>query len=257
MQHGANAGQHGAGAGPPGMAVGAGRFAGDPLALAVGQGGHTVYRGSCFEAHPGRAAQHAAEKPDVQFPCGRSPVAQSRVVAFAGNLHRHTGRVQARKALPRHQRVRVGQGGDHAADACVYQGIATRPGAPVVAAGLERHIGGGTSGAMAQRLGVAQGHHFRVRATGLLGAAFAYHLAGWVDQHAAHARVGVGPQQRGLCLLQRLRQVGLRGVPVCEGGLGGRHGQGQQPVLGERDAAWVTDRVVHPVSPVCAPMAAA
>lgn len=109
---------------------------------------------------------------------------------------------------------------------------------------------------MAQRLGVAQRHHFRVRATGLLGAALAYHPAGRVDQHAAHARVGVGPQQRGLCLLQRLRQVGLRGVPARGGGLG-LHGQGQQPVLGERVAAWFSDRVVHPVSPVCVPMAAA
>ena len=109
---------------------------------------------------------------------------------------------------------------------------------------------------MAQRLGVAQRHHFGVRATGLLGAALAYDLARRVDQHAAHARVGVGPQQRGLCLLQRLRQVGLRGVPACGGGLG-LHGQGQQPVLGVRVSAWFSDRVVHPVSRVCVPMAAA
>ena len=108
LQHGANAGQHRAGAGAPGVAVGAGRFAGDPLALAIGQGGHTVYRGSCFEAHPGRTAQHAAEKPDVQFPRGRRPCAHIRVVAVAGNFYRHTGRAQTHKALPGHQRVRVG-----------------------------------------------------------------------------------------------------------------------------------------------------
>ena len=119
LQHGANAGQHGTGACPPGVAVGAGRFAGNPLALAIGQGGHTVYRGSCFEAHPGRAAQHAADKPDVEFPRGRCPIAHIRVVAVARNLHRHTGSAEARKALPRHQRVRVGQGGYHAA----YPGV--------------------------------------------------------------------------------------------------------------------------------------
>ena len=40
-------------------------------------------------------------------------------------------------------------------------------------------------------------------------------------------------------------------------GQGSRYAQGQQPVLGERDAAWFSDRVVHPVSPVCVPMACA
>lgn len=89
-----------------------------------------------------------------------------------------------------------------------------------------------------------------MRTTGLLGAALAYHFATRVDQHATHPRVGVGSQQRGLCLLQGLRQVGLRRVLVCGRWLTGQHGQGQQPVLGERDAAWVSDRVVHPVSPV-------
>ena len=111
---------------------------------------------------------------------------------------------------------------------------------------------------MAQRLGVAQRHHFGVRATGLLGAASAYDLAGRVDQHAAHARVGVGPQQRGVCLQQRLRQVGLRG-----GGLRGGHGQGQQPVVvavADDDvccAAWFSAKVLQLVSPVCVPVAVA
>ena len=59
---------------------------------------------------------------------------------------------------------------------------------------------------------VTQGHHFSVRATGLLGAALADHLASRVDQHATYARVGVGPQQRGVCLLQRL--LGERRVNV-------------------------------------------
>ena len=133
----------------------------------------------------------------------------------------------------------------------------------MVATGLERHIGGGTGGGVAQRLGIAQGHHFRVRATGLLGAALAYHLATRAHQHATYARVGVGPQQRGVCLLQRLRQVGLRGVPVCGGGLRGRHGQGQQPVVeavADDDdccAAWFSARVRQSVSPVCVPEATA
>ena len=116
---------------------------------------------------------------------------------------------------------------------------------------------------MTQRLGVAQRHHFRVRATGLLGAAFAYDLASRVDQHATHARVGVGPQQRGVCLLQRLCQVGLRGVPVCGGGLRGRHGQGQQPVVeavADDDDCWAAEfssSVRQSVSPVCVPEATA
>jgi hypothetical protein len=60
---------------------------------------------------------------------------------------------------------------------------------------------------VAQRLRVAQRHHLGVRATGSLGAALAYHFTRTVDQYATHARIGVGPQQRGLGLQQRLRQV--------------------------------------------------
>ena len=132
-----------------------------------------------------------------------------------------------------------------------------------MATGLQGYVGRSFGGGVAQRLGVAQRHDFSVRATGLLGAALAYHLATRAHQHATYARVGVGPQQRGVCLLQRLRQVGLRGVPVCGGGLGGRHGQGQQPVVeavADDDvccAAWFSAMVRQSVSPVCVPMAAA
>ena len=118
---------------------------------------------------------------------------------------------------------------------------------------------------MAQRLGVTQCHHFGVRAAGLLGAALAYHFAARVDQHATHARVGVSPQQRGVGLLQRLRQVGLSRVRVrgSGGGLGCQHGQGQQPVVeavADDDvccAAWFSASVRQLVSTVCVPEATA
>ena len=48
LQHGANAGEQRAGARAPGMAVGAGGLAGNPLALAIGQGGDAVQRGGGF-----------------------------------------------------------------------------------------------------------------------------------------------------------------------------------------------------------------
>ena len=143
LEHRADTGQHRAGAGAPGVAVGARRFASNPLALAIGQGGHAVHRGSCFQAHPGRAAQHAAEKPDVEFPRRRCPDTQSRVSAVVGNLHRHTGRAQPRKALPRHQRIGVGQSGYHVGNAGVDQSVTTWPGASVVGAGLQCDVGGG------------------------------------------------------------------------------------------------------------------
>jgi glycosyltransferase involved in cell wall biosynthesis len=59
------------------------------------------------------------------------------------------------------------------------------------------------------------------------------------------------------------RQVGLRRVPVRGGGLGSRHGQGQQPVVeavADDDdccAAWFSAKVRQSVSPVCVPMAVA
>ena len=115
---------------------------------------------------------------------------------------------------------------------------------------------------MAQRLGVAQRHHFGVRAAGLLGAALAYHLARRVDQHAAHARVGVGPQQRGVGLLQCLRQRVWHQWGVYRGGLG-PHVQGQQPVVAadaeddDCNAAWFSARVRQLVSPACVPEATA
>ena len=53
--------------GSGGMAVGAGVRRGDPLTLAVRQRRRAVQRGRHLHAHPGRFADHAAEKPDVEF----------------------------------------------------------------------------------------------------------------------------------------------------------------------------------------------
>ena len=98
--------------------------------------------------------------------------------------------------------------------------IATRPGAALVGAGLQRDIGGGTHCRVAAGLRVAQGHDLGMRITGLLGAALAYDLALVAHQHAAYARIGVGNMQRLLRQCERLRQMAVRGHAT----------QGQQPL---------------------------
>lgn len=132
-QHGAYAGQHGAGACPPGVAVGAGFGAGDPLADAVGQRGGAVQRGGDFQPHPGRFAHHAAEKADVQL---------TRFLRAGAGFDFDARSAQPRKALARHQRIRVGDGRDDFFDARRDQRVAARPGAAVVRAGLQRDPGG-------------------------------------------------------------------------------------------------------------------
>ena len=118
------------------------------------------------------------------------------------------------------QRIRVGQGGDHLAYACMDERVAARPGTALVGAGFQRDIGRCTHCRVAAGLRVAQGHDLGVRATGLLGAALADHRAMGVHQHAAHARVWVGKIERLLRPCQRLRQVAVRGHAT----------QGQQPL---------------------------
>jgi hypothetical protein len=49
---------------------------------------------------------------------------------------------------------------------------------------------------MALRRGIAQRHHLGMRTTGLLRMALAQHAPAGIAQHAAHARVRIGQQQR-------------------------------------------------------------
>jgi hypothetical protein len=89
------------------------------------------------------------------------------------------------------------------------QRVAARAGAAVVRAGLERDVRRRALDRAALRRGVAQRHHLGMRAAGLLRVALAQHAAFSVAQHAAHARVRIGQQQR------------RRGQPQCGGDVQG------------------------------------
>ena len=165
------------------MAIGTRCWPGNPLALAIVQRGFAVQRRSHLHAHPRRFAQHAAKEPQVDLRGISGP---------QSNFHLHTGGMQAGKTLARHQGVGVGHGGYHALHPRRNQRITTRAGTPVVAAGLQRYIGGCALGSVPTRQGIAQRHAFGMGATSQLGMALANQLAGGRHQHTANGRVGGG-----------------------------------------------------------------
>ena len=179
VAHRADAGQDGAGAGPPAVAVAACVGAGDPLAAAVVQGRLAIQAGRHLQAQPGTTAGHARDETDIQF---------ARLVLQQTACRFDAGRPQQGEATAGNQRIGVFHGRDDAADAGSNQRFRAGRRAPVVAAGFERDVGGGTARPLA---GGAQGMDFGMRLAGLFVPAFADDLA-VTDQHAADARIGRG-----------------------------------------------------------------
>jgi len=163
----ADARQHRAGSRTPGVAVGAGGLGCDPLAGAVVQRRLAVQRGGDFHPQPGGAACHAAEEPDIEF---------ARFLGTGADLHVDTRCAQPRETLARDQGVRIGNGGDHLADACRDECIAARTGAAVMRAGLQRHPGRRTLHGVSARGSIPQGHDLGVRLAGTLRVPGAQHL---------------------------------------------------------------------------------
>jgi len=88
--------------------------------------------------------------------------------------------------------MKVPLGGDHLADACSDQRVATRAGAAVVRTRLQRDVGGDIRDRVALRLRITQRHDFGVWAASALGVAPAQQLAVAVGDDAADAGVGGG-----------------------------------------------------------------
>lgn len=150
------------------MPVRAGSVRGDPLADAVVQRGLAVERGGDFHAHPGRFADHAAEKADIEF---------TGLCGTGADFDLYARSPQPRKALTRDQRVGVGDGGNHLLDAGCNQRVATGAGAAVVGARLQRDPSRGAGDRVAPRRRIPQCHDFGVRAAGALGVALAENTA--------------------------------------------------------------------------------
>ncbi len=201
--HRAGAGQHRAAARAQALHIGACCRAGDPLAAAVAERAFAVQAGPQLDRHPRPLLRHALDEALVQL--GGLGGQQ----AMFGN---HARRRQPRQTAPSHQRIGVGHRRHHAADASGNQRVGARRGAAVVAAWLQRHIGGGAGGLGA---GFGQRVHFGVRLTGAVVPAAAHQLA-IAHQHAAHARIGRGGEEALGGQAQGLRHPGV--VFGAEGG---------------------------------------
>ena len=108
--------------------VGACRFAGEPLAFAVGQRGFAVKRGGEFEGDERSPRGDAAEKSPVE------PLGFFFADAFGDG---DACRLQAGNALPGNERVRVAAGDDGTGDARGNQRVGAGRGASLVRAGLK------------------------------------------------------------------------------------------------------------------------
>ena len=186
------------------MHVGACRFAGNPLAFAVGERGFAVERGGEFEGNERAAAGDAAEEAAVE----------ALRFFFADTFsYFNPRRLQADDTLPGNERVRVAAGDDNAGDAGGNQRIDARRSAALMRAGFEADVGGGAACASAR---FAQGVRFGVRLTGADVKAFADGFTAF-DDHAADTRVRCGGEDALSCQFEG----GLHpGDVLCGGGHG-------------------------------------
>ena len=191
----ADAGQNGLGAGAPKLAIGTRSGGRDPWAHAIEQGGSAIQRSANFAANPRAARLHARHKPQLDF---------MGLGGLRTDIHRYAGGAQFGKALACDQGVGVLQRSHHPAHARRNQGVTARAGAPLVSAGLQRDIDGGSLGVVAACGSVAQRHDLGMGPPGGLGLALPNDLARSVHQHGPNRRIGrtVPPLERG----QRQRQ---------------------------------------------------
>ena len=147
--------------------------------LAAGHRGAPVQAHGQLGAHVWQAAFHALDKARIEFPR----------LAFqhaAGNFH--TGAAQPLQTVPGDLRIGVLHGRHHAPDTGLDQRFGTGRRAPVMAAGFEGDVGGGTAGALA---GLTQRMDFGMWLAGAYVPAFADQLA-IGDDDATDPRVRMG-----------------------------------------------------------------
>ena len=128
-----------------------GRLARDPLGRACVGRDLAVHRHGVFHRNEGPPGGDVVEEDPIQ-----------RVTFLAQNVfrHLHAVRPQDRHALSRHQRIWVGGADHHPADAGCQDRIHAGRLLSVVAAGLQRHIhggSGGVGGAGCQRVALRMG----------------------------------------------------------------------------------------------------
>ena len=182
----AGAGDDGVGGEAVVMHVGARRFAGNPLAFAVGECGFAIERGGEFDGNKRASCGDAAEETTVEH---------LRLFFTNTFSNFNASRLQAGDALSGNERVGVAAGDDDAGDTGGNQRVGTGRGAALMRAGFEADVGGGATGGSAR---FAQGVRFGVRLTGADVKAFADGFTAF-DDHAADARVRGGGEDALSC----------------------------------------------------------
>ena len=120
------------------------------------------------------------------------------------NRHLDAGMGQRREAA-RRRRIGVAHGGNHARHPGLRQALGARRRAPVVGAGLQAHVRRRPAGTLTGRI---ERMDFRVGLAGATVPAFTDYLA-CVDDHATHARVGVGAVEAAAGEPQRARHEAI------------------------------------------------
>ena len=113
--------------------------------------------------------------------------------------------LQTIQTTPRHLRIRILHRCDHARNPCRDQRFAARRRPPVMAAGLQRDVGGGTARLLA---GHAQGMNLGMRLAGAIVKPLPHDLAIFND-NAPDVRVGMGGKTTALRQLHGSRHVHL------------------------------------------------
>ncbi len=153
-EHGIGAGQHHAGAGAQALHLGTCGRAGDPLAFAAGHRGAPVQAHREFGANERQAAFHTLDKAAVDL-------ARLGFQHAAGDFD--AGAAQQLQTATGDLRIGVLHGRHHASNASPDQRFGTGRRTPVMAAGFEGDVRGGTAGALTR---LAQRMHFGMRLAG-------------------------------------------------------------------------------------------
>jgi hypothetical protein len=184
-QHSPDTRHHRRTARPPALDIGAGGFAGDPLARAVGEGRAAVEAHGEFDAHPGEALFHALHEANIEL---------SGFVLHEPRFNGDTGAQKRIGALPAHARIGVLDSKHDTRDARFDQGIGAGRCAAVVTARLERNVRRRASNGL---LGGAQRHDFSMGLAGALVPAFA-NDAITLGEYTSNPRVGMSCFQASL-----------------------------------------------------------
>ena len=193
-EHGAAAGHDGRRAGTQALHILARSLAGDPAAFSTRQCRAAVEARGELDDDPWPAASHARDEARIEL---------ARLALEQPAVHGDSGRGEPRDAAAVDARIGVAHRIDDARDTRRDERIGAGRRAPVMAAGLERDVGGRAARGCSRR---AKRHRLRVREAGPLVPSFRNDAIAACD-HAADTRVRVRRPKAAARELERPRHV--------------------------------------------------